>query len=318
MELCGRLAALRERVFGPRGRAALARAIGVSPSTYNYYEKGRTPPADLLAKAAEVTGADLTWLMTGAGEPFPADSKTPSDTTLSQQAQDVLARFLANGQASPETLAARAGLRALLVQLDRTIPAEKNAWRPSAGVKPTAVPILGRTAAGVPAAWERFFAGKDASDVLERMIGRVEAKAARERGAALAAADPSSESQRPQDATALLVQLSAPTPEGVVEFLELPGLGAVGPGAFALRVDGDSMAPRLRDGDLVVCRRDVPPQPGQTAVVQVRGQIGLTVKLWRPEGETVHLIPINEAYQPSRLLRRDLLWACRVLWVVRL
>jgi phage repressor protein C with HTH and peptisase S24 domain/transcriptional regulator with XRE-family HTH domain len=326
---CGRLASLRQTVFGPRGRAAFARALDVSPSTYNYYEKDRAPPADLLARAAQVTGADLTWLLTGQGAPFPDLPPQGADNRLSHPAEEIIARFA-------ETLAARAAapfepeqhrsldnaavaaLRAILAQVERGLP-EGSAWKPSdAGLSPEAVPVVGRTAAGLPAPWEKFFADEEDPQVLERLIARTETRAAHRRGAELLAADPAGEPGRPADASARLVQLSEPTADGIVEYLEMPGIGPLGPGAFALRVDGDSMSPRIRDGDLVVCRRSIPPQPGQTAVVKVRGRIGVTVKLWRPEGDRVHLIPINEAYDPSRLLRTDILWACRVLWVVRL
>jgi len=125
------------------------------------------------------------------------------------------------------------------------------------------------------------------------------------------------ESARPADATARLVQLPEPTADGIVEYLEMPGLEPLSPGAFAMRVDGNSMTPRIRNGDLVVCRHDVAPQPGLAAVVKVRGRIGCTVKLWRPEGDHVHLIAFNDSYSTCRLARMDIVWACRVLWVVR-
>ena len=315
--ICGRVADLRRTCFGPRGRAAFARALNVSPSTYNYSEKGRQPPADLLARAAAVTGASLEWLMTGAGEPFPSSAEKAGDNTLSQGAREVLARLQAAGGAT-QAAGSRTALREILAKIQEKFPPRDAAWQPAApGVRPGAIPILGRTAAGLLAKWDECFAEEETADALDRLLTHVEATAGRQHGAAIAAADPQDDAGRPADATAMLIQLSEPTPEGILEYLELPGL-VVGPGAFALRVDGDSMAPRILDGDIIVCRRGVEPQPGQTAVVKVRGRVGVTVKLWRPEGKFVHLIPINEAYEPSRTLRVDILWACRCLWVVRL
>jgi len=313
-----RLAWLRRTVFGTRGRAAFARAIGVSPSTYNYYEKGRPAPAELVARAAEVTGADLKWLLTGAGTPFAEPPEKDGDTLLSQQALEILARFSAAGVA-PEASAARAGLRALLAQVEKTLPASKGAWEehpPALG--PSAIPIVGRTAAGLLAAWEDFFAGQDDPEVIDRLIRQVEGKAARRREGDLKPADPHHESEHPSQTTAILTQLSSPTPDGVIEFLELPGIARPAPGTFALRVDGDSMAPRLMDGDLVVSHRHASPEAGMAAIVKIRDRVGVTAKLWRPEGDNVHLIPINEAYQPAVYPRRQILWACRILWVVRL
>ncbi|HUU10511.1 MAG TPA: S24 family peptidase [Phycisphaerae bacterium] len=315
--ISARLADLRRQIFGERGRAAFARALGVSPSTYNYYEKGRPPPADLLARAAEVAGADIGWLLTGRGEAFPAQAETATDTQLSQSARSILERFAPGGAAAPEA-AAWASLRALLRQMDSTTAALAETWQPHRfAPTPTSIPILGRTAAGLSAAWDACFAGEEESDVLERLIRRVEGAEARRRPGRLSAADPQGDPAQPGDTTAFVTQLDAPTSDGVVEFLDVPGLGAVEPGTFALRVDGDSMSPRLRDGDLVVSHRRAEPVPGSTAIVRLRDRIGVTVKLWRPEGDRVHLIPINEAYDPHVWMRSEVLWACRVLWLVR-
>jgi len=317
--LSDRLRHLRSMVFGERGRAAFARALGVSPSTYNYYEKGRSPPADLLARAAEVTGADLKWLLTGTGDPFPETGAEAGDITLSHQAQEILGRLSPGSGAPHASAAAQAALRALLARMEKVFPAGKEPWHPQTPqVKPTSVPVLGRTAAGIPAPWERFFAGQDDPRIFESLVQRLEGKTVMGRSGAVAPADPQYESDGPRDSTALLVQLSAPTAEGIVEYVDLPGLGPLGPGAFALRVDGDSMSPRILDGDIVVSRRDAVSQSGQTAIVKIRGRIGVTVKLWRPEGDCVHLIPINESHQPTVLRRSEIVWASRVLWVVRL
>ena len=320
-----RLGELRERIFGSRGRAAFARALGVSPSTYNYYEKRRVPPADLLARAAEVSGADLTWLLTGRGTPFPAGSTPACDIGLSHQAQKVLRRFSEGLRPGPETAAVAAALRAMLNQIDQTLPPPGDAWRPHAfAPSPTSIPIVGRTAAGLLASWETCFSEAEDPGVLERLIQRVEDNDARRRDGDLKAPDPQVESEQPRDTTVLLTQLSSPTPDGIVEFVDVPGIGRAEPGTFALRVDGDSMAPRIRDGDIVIAHRGAAPEPGRTAIVKVRDSVGVTVKLWRPVAdsfagaETVHLIPTNSAYGTAVHRRSDILWACRVLWLVRL
>ena len=316
--LSGRLTQLRAAVFGPRGRAAFARALGVSPSTYNYYEKGRQPPSDLLARAAEVTGADLTWLMTGHGEAFVDPGDRGGDTRLSHPARQALDRFAQATAGTPQP-AARIALEALLGEIEEAAPSPASLWRPRAFTPTeTAIPILGRTAAGLPAEWDAWFTGESDADVLESLLARVETCPAKRRRAAVAPPDPQVEAAAPTDLTAELIQLSAPTPDGIAEFLRAAGLGPLEPGTFALRVDGQSMAPRIRDGDIVVSRRGEPPRAGHTAIVKVRDRIGVTVKLWRPEGDSVHLVPINEACDPGILPRDAVLWACRVLWLVRL
>jgi transcriptional regulator with XRE-family HTH domain len=56
---------VRIQVCGPRGQSHFAALLALSPSTYNYYEKGRIPPVDVLDRAARVTGAPLLWLIRG-------------------------------------------------------------------------------------------------------------------------------------------------------------------------------------------------------------------------------------------------------------
>src|ERR1035437_9257071 len=63
--ICERLKQVRVQVCGPRGQSHFAALLHLSPSTYNYYQKGRVPPVDVLDRAAHVTGAPLLWLIRG-------------------------------------------------------------------------------------------------------------------------------------------------------------------------------------------------------------------------------------------------------------
>src|SRR5262245_7956125 len=63
--ICERLKQVRIQVCGPRGQSHFAALLLLSPSTYNYYEKGRIPPVDVLDRAAKITGAPLLWLIRG-------------------------------------------------------------------------------------------------------------------------------------------------------------------------------------------------------------------------------------------------------------
>ena len=72
--ICERLKQVRIRVCGPRGQSHFAALLNLSPSTYNYYEKGRIPPVDVLDRAAKVTGAPLLWLIRGEPADFTLDS----------------------------------------------------------------------------------------------------------------------------------------------------------------------------------------------------------------------------------------------------
>jgi transcriptional regulator with XRE-family HTH domain len=47
-----------------------AKELGISPSTFHEYLKGRTPPADLLVRICERFNVSETWLLTGEGPMF--------------------------------------------------------------------------------------------------------------------------------------------------------------------------------------------------------------------------------------------------------
>jgi transcriptional regulator with XRE-family HTH domain len=72
--ICERLKQVRVQVCGTRGQSHFAALLHLSPSTYNYYEKGRVPPVDVLDRAARVTGAPLLWLIRGEPAEFSLES----------------------------------------------------------------------------------------------------------------------------------------------------------------------------------------------------------------------------------------------------
>ena len=63
--IISRICLLREKYAGKRGKALFANALGISPSTYNYYEQNRLPPIGVLWSICRLTGADIQWLLTG-------------------------------------------------------------------------------------------------------------------------------------------------------------------------------------------------------------------------------------------------------------
>ena len=72
--ICDRLKQVRVQVCGTRGQSLFASLLQLSPSTYNYYEKGRIPPVDVLDRASRVTGAPLLWLIRGEAHGFMLES----------------------------------------------------------------------------------------------------------------------------------------------------------------------------------------------------------------------------------------------------
>ena len=86
---------------------------------------------------------------------------------------------------------------------------------------------------------------------------------------------------------------------------------------FAVRIDGESMAPEIRHGDVVILSPSVPAEPGRPALVQLVDQIGVTCKLIRFDGDRIHLIPINESFPPTSHRQVELVWALKVIARVR-
>ena len=54
--LIERIIELRKANYGQRGMSKFAAELGISPSTYFYYEQNRVPPIDLLLKICELCG----------------------------------------------------------------------------------------------------------------------------------------------------------------------------------------------------------------------------------------------------------------------
>jgi len=314
-EICRRIAQLRLETAGPRGKSSFANKLGLSPSTYDYYERSRVPPADVLLQIADLTGADLRWLLTGqAGEKGVVAAGHP----VLQRA----AALLADRPDAAEPLAAfldilAAAMRFPAKPAEAAQPPEPD---PAAADGPTSaaagepaggIAVLGRSAAGVPQFWAHPDEAAGLTS-LEALISRHAAGAPRRVRPATA------DDARGGDPTRVqLVTLRAPDADEAVEFVLAPDTHARWPDAFALRIDGDSMAPDIRHGDLVLLSPGAQAADGQPAVVQLQGQIGVTCKLFRRRGDVVHLVPINERYEIAAFPAEQVVWALRVLGRVR-
>lgn len=78
------------------------------------------------------------------------------------------------------------------------------------------------------------------------------------------------------------------------------------PHAYALRVKGDSMAPRFRAREFVVVTPSVEAQPGNDVVVRLKdGRKLLKMLNWVHDDE-VQLLSINDGHGPTTLQREDI------------
>jgi repressor LexA len=85
--------------------------------------------------------------------------------------------------------------------------------------------------------------------------------------------------------------------------------------AFALEVKGNSMAPRIEDGDIIVVSPKLEGKSGDICVVRVNDED--TVKRVKIDSEYIQLIPLNPEYEPMVVRKRDVVFVWRVVKVIK-
>jgi len=311
--IIARIRVLRESYVGKRGKALFSNKLGISPSTYNYYERDRLAPAPILYRICQITGADIHWLLTG---------QNPGSHEKPLLPPALLSKIDATLKHRPDTLAAIDAFLDLLNQRPQATnqphQPPKRTDEPHRGGT-NWVPVLGRTAAGVIHFWRQ--SEHEPPDVTE--MGELIREHQNRRQQHAQATDIACEAALadvpplpPNDAA--LVQLSELPADGITEFVACDPVAERFPDAFALRVDGESMAPRIRDGDIILLSPSVPAREAAAAVVQLRDQIGVTCKIIRHAQGQVHLIAANEEFPTKVVADQEVLWALAVLYRIRL
>ena len=93
--------------------------------------------------------------------------------------------------------------------------------------------------------------------------------------------------------------------ENIVDYEEIdPAMAASGE-LFGLRIKGSSMEPRIKEGDVVIVRKQEDVDTGDVAVVLVNGD-SATVKRIKKETSGITLIPNNPAYDPKYYSNEDI------------
>jgi len=303
-----RIKILREQNAGSRGKSKFARALGISPSTYSYYEENRVPPIEILIKICEVTGADLEWLLKGQS----AEKKFAfgSNRRLFQK----LDGLFTNNPELTEPVLAFVELLCEKKGIEKKFDSEVLS---ASHLQPGWIPILGRTAAGIVHFWDQSLlpepkqAITQLEDLVEKYIGKTIINSKDGSLSIDLQARVLVDGLKIKQAN--LIQVGGQGEDQIVEFIQCDEVHKLFPDSFALQIDGDSMSPRINDGDIVVISPSVPATQGQIAIARVANQIGVTCKLVRTTDREVHLIPINERYETKVVNKKDLLWALAVL-----
>ncbi|KQQ32257.1 DNA-binding protein [Methylobacterium sp. Leaf125] len=85
--------------------------------------------------------------------------------------------------------------------------------------------------------------------------------------------------------------------------------------AFALEVQGDSMAPLYRDGDVLIVSPTAGVRKGDRVVVRlVAGEV-LAKELKRKTARTIELASLNPEHEDRVVNVSDIAWIGRVMWV---
>jgi len=85
--------------------------------------------------------------------------------------------------------------------------------------------------------------------------------------------------------------------------------------AFALEVRGNSMAPRIEDGDIIVVSPKLDIRNGDVCVVRVSDED--TVKKIKIEEQLLYLIPLNPDYEPMTVKKKDVTFMWKVIKVIK-
>ena len=83
--------------------------------------------------------------------------------------------------------------------------------------------------------------------------------------------------------------------EDIVDYEEIDAALAATGDFFGLRIKGDSMEPRMREGDVVIVRKQDDADTGDIAIILVNGNEA-TVKKIKKEPSGISLIPNNPAH----------------------
>lgn len=85
--------------------------------------------------------------------------------------------------------------------------------------------------------------------------------------------------------------------EEVIDYEEIPQKMALSGEYIALKIKGDSMEPKMSEGDVVIVRLQPDVENGETAVVLVNGDDATVKKVKKIPGGLL-LVPNNPAYDP--------------------
>ena len=96
------------------------------------------------------------------------------------------------------------------------------------------------------------------------------------------------------------------------EEIELPA--GAGEGAYALQVQGESMLPLYRDGDVLIVEPGARVRKGDRVVVKITsGEVTAKVLAGRNAG-SIELVSLNPAHPDRTVSTAEIEWMARIIW----
>lgn len=94
--------------------------------------------------------------------------------------------------------------------------------------------------------------------------------------------------------------------QDIIDYEEIDAATAAKGEYFALQVKGSSMEPRIREGDIVIVRKQDDVESGEIAIVMVNGDNATIKRLLKYE-DGIRLMPTNPAYEPLYFTNDEIL-----------
>ena len=85
-------------------------------------------------------------------------------------------------------------------------------------------------------------------------------------------------------------------------------------GAYALQVQGDSMLPLYRDGDVLIVEPTATIKRGDRVVVKITTGEVMAKVMSRRSAEKIELTSLNPAHPMRTVPAKELEWIARIVW----
>ena len=98
------------------------------------------------------------------------------------------------------------------------------------------------------------------------------------------------------------------------DLVELPAAPGLKSGVYALEVQGDSMKPLYRDGEVLIVEPGAQVRRGDRVVVKTREGEVMAKVLARQSAKAIELVSLNPEHPNRNLDMTDVEWIARIIW----